>query len=114
MALLRDSLIGVERSAAFSVVTLTAPLLPTSEVITLSNNASMRWLTCRDGGGSGNNPRKPRLVTGGHCAASWSASRPRGAYPGATASRVRRAPRALEAVWKVLTDKIATGLSSGD
>jgi hypothetical protein len=50
-------------------------------------------------------PGRPRLVTGRSCAASGVSVTSRGAYPRAAASRARRAPRALEDVRKVLTDR---------
>jgi hypothetical protein len=60
-------------------------------------------------------PRKACPVTGGSCAASGPASTSRGAYPGAVASRARRAPRALDVyVKKVFTGKPLQPLSYDD
>ena len=54
-------------------------------------------------------PEEAHSVTGGSRAASGSAPSPHSALPGAVASRVRRAPRALEDVEKVLTARAAQG-----
>jgi hypothetical protein len=65
-------------------------------------------LRAASGAQARNVPAKARVVTGGSCAAPGSVSSSRGACPGAAASRARRAPRALEDVKKVLTDRWVT------